>query len=200
MACQNNGTLRTHKHQYTYTTHKLRYTYNTQTPRYTYTTQTPRYTYNTQIPRHTYNIQTLKLNWQTDNQKASGKHTHTQHTITKQHTTQLYLQHSTYTDRWRKSVPMSGGSQEVETAMHSGVRHDGAVDTRLCVQVLIVLTVYEICDWLPAAPTQPTTEFSTLRPMRITTKCDGNGTCCAHSTEQSINGMVNRTHHAKSIV
>ena len=48
-------------------------------------------------------------------------------------------------------LPMSRGSNEVETAVHSGVGHDSASDARLRVEVLLVLAVDVVYDRLPAA-------------------------------------------------
>lgn len=47
-------------------------------------------------------------------------------------------------------IPMSRGSNEVQAAVHSAVWHLASVDTRLCVEVILKLTVDVIDDRLPA--------------------------------------------------
>ena len=47
-------------------------------------------------------------------------------------------------------VPVPRGGDEVETGVHPGVGHDRATDPRLRVEVLLVLAVDVVCDWLPA--------------------------------------------------
>ena len=49
-----------------------------------------------------------------------------------------------------KYPPMACGSNEIQTAVHPGVRHNGSVDPRLMVEVLLVLAVNVVRNWLPA--------------------------------------------------
>ncbi len=46
--------------------------------------------------------------------------------------------------------PMSWGCDEIQAAVHSAVRHLPSVHTRLCVQIILKLTVDVINDRLPA--------------------------------------------------
>lgn len=59
-------------------------------------------------------------------------------------------------------LPMSRWGDEIQAALHSVVGHLTSVDPRLCIEIILKLTVDVINNWLPAEDHTFTSESGTV--------------------------------------